>query len=214
MNEEVIHYILVRSRRKTFSLSVNGDGSVVVRAPNAAKKAETDAFVERHLGWIAARREVLSSAQLDLSDGAAAAVFGRSYTIATGRPRFAGGTVFLPTENRALAFAALLKRTARKQMAALTAEYALRFGFVYAGVRITSARGRWGSCNAKGAIAYSFRTAFLSEKQARYIVVHELCHTRHLDHSAAFWSEVGAILHDYAQTRRSLRKASVVMNWL
>lgn len=169
MNEEVIHYILVRSRRKTFSLSVNGDGSVVVRAPNAAKKSETDAFVERHLGWIAARREVLSSAQLDLPNTAAAAPSERS---------------------------------------------ALRFGFVYAGVRITSARGRWGSCNAKGAIAYSFRTAFLSEKQARYIVVHELCHTRHLDHSAAFWSEVGAILPDYAQTRRSLRKASVVMNWL
>ena len=77
-----------------------------------------------------------------------------------------------------------------------------------------TARGRWGSCNANGAIAFSFRTAFLSEAQARYVAVHELCHTRHLDHSPAFWREVEEIIPDCAAIRASLRAASVVMTWL
>ncbi len=204
----------MRSDRKTFSLSVNGEGAVVVRAPKAARKAETDAFVRRHLDWIAKRRAALSAARLDLSDGAVIVIFGKSYTVETGRSRLGEDRVFLPAEKREAALAALLKRTALRYMSALVAEYAERFAFTYAGVRVSSARGRWGSCNAKGAITFSFRTAFLTEKQARYIAVHELCHTRRLDHSAAFWQEVGAILPDYAQTRRSLRRASVVMNWL
>ena len=99
-------------------------------------------------------------------------------------------------------------------MAKLVEAYAVRYGFSYTALRISSARGRWGSCSAVGHLSFSFRIALLSEEEARYIAVHELCHTRHMDHSAAFWTEVRAILPDYVLIRKGLRKKSMIMQYL
>ena len=188
---------------------------MVVRAPRGVGVREISAFVRRHARWIEKRRAALAAAPVpDFTDGAILTLYGRRYTVAAGRTRIGGDTVYLPAEGRERALAALLKRLAKDYMGNLTAIYAERYGFSYQSVRITSARGRWGSCNANGAIAFSFRTAFLSEAQARYVAVHELCHTRHLDHSPAFWREVEEIIPDCAAIRASLRAASVVMTWL
>lgn len=216
MNEEKIAYTLIRSARKTFSLSVNGEGEVVVRVPRGAGKDAVDAFVLQHERWIAKRRAMLAQAKPDLSDGALIKLYGVPYIIARGRgrARLSGGMLFLPEEEREAALTAILKKRARAYMTALVQEYVAAYGFRCAAVRITSARGRWGSCNEKGAISFSFRTAFLSEAQARYIAVHELCHTWQLDHSPAFWQAVGKIMPDYVAVRASLRAASVVMYWL
>ena len=207
-------YTLIRSDRRTLSLSVDGEGNVVVRAPRSAGGAEIEAFVARHRRWIARRVAVLAAAKPEFSDGQTLALYGKPYRIAAGRAHFGEDVIFLPSENRERALIALLKQLARAHMTALAAMYAERHGFSYAGIRITSARGRWGSCNSEGALAFSYRTALLSEEQARYIVVHELCHTRFLDHSPAFWAEVGKIIPDYGRVRKSLRASSVVMNWL
>lgn len=215
MEETEIQYTLIRSARKTLSLSVDREGGVVVRAPRGVGVREISAFVRRHARWIEKRRAALAAAPVpDFTDGAILTLYGRRYTVAAGRTCIGGDTVYLPAEGRERALAALLKRFAKDYMGNLTAIYAERYGFSYQSVRITSARGRWGSCNANGAIAFSFRTAFLSEAQARYVAVHELCHTRHLDHSPAFWREVEEIIPDCAAIRASLRAASVVMTWL
>lgn len=215
MEETKLQYTVIRSARKTLSLSVDREGGVVVRAPRGVGVREISAFVRRHARWIEKRRAALAAAPVpDFTDGAILTLYGRRYTVAAGRTRIGGDTVYLPAEGRERALAALLKRLAKDYMGNLTAIYAERYGFSYQSVRITSARGRWGSCNANGAIAFSFRTAFLSEAQARYVAVHELCHTRHLDHGPAFWREVEEIIPDYAAIRASLRAASVVMTWL
>ena len=99
-------------------------------------------------------------------------------------------------------------------MTNLTLAIAQKYGFTFGTVRISSARGRWGSCSQKGTISYSFRTAFLSQYEAEYIAVHELCHTRHMNHSAVFWAEVAKILPDYLQIRKGIREKGVVMQWL
>lgn len=201
------HVTVVRSRRRTLSLSVNGNGEVVVRAPERMRDAQIEAFVHAHRDWIERRLAALERVRPDLSDGAPIAVCGTVYTIATGeRARIAGGRLFLPEQGREGEMAALLRRMARVRMSALVKEYAARYGFSYGAVRITSARGRWGSCSSSGTLSFSFRTALLTDGQARYIAVHELCHTRHMNHSAAFWREVGRILPDYAKARRELRK--------
>lgn len=214
VNTECEKYTIIRSKRRTLSLSVKADGEIVVRAPYGTRTGEIDAFVASHAQWIEKRRNLFSRFVLDLSDGAALKLYGKEYVIAEGRAKLTDGILFLPREGRVRAFTALAKKIARVQMTHLAEMYAREYGFTYKSIRITSARGRWGSCNALGALAFSFRTVFLNEEQARYIVVHELCHTRHLDHSRAFWAEVGKILPSYAAVRSSLRKTSAVMNWL
>ncbi len=73
-----------------------------------------------------------------------------------------------------------------------------------AGVRY--AKTRWGSCNARGDLSFNSRIAMLSPHVAEYIVVHELCHLKQMNHSKAFWNEVAAALPDWSALRRKLRQ--------
>lgn len=208
-------YILMRSARRSLVLTVDAEGRVVVRAPQKTPVADIERFILSHTAWIARRRAELARVRPDLTDGGTLCVFGIPRTIVRGnRARLAGDTLLLPSSAREEALIALLKRLSRERMGALLQEYAARYGFSYSSLRITSARGRWGSCSEKGNISFSFRTAFLSEEEARYLAVHELCHTRRMDHSLAFWKEVGAILPDFLRIRKGLRKKGAYMAFL
>lgn len=207
-------YELVRSNRKTLSLSVTREGRVIVRAPIFASEEYISAFVENHTSWINKKlRELSSKERLDLKDGAMLHLFGSRYMIKSGRARISEGVIFLPQEGREMALIRLLKRFSLEVMTILTERIARRFGFQYSNVRISSARGRWGSCNRQGVIAYTFRVAFLLPALCEYVAVHELAHTVQFDHSPAFWRIVEKVLPDWKNRRKSL-KLSGVMSFL
>ncbi len=208
-------YVIIRSARRSLSLSVNGAGEVVVRAPKAASRAQIERFVAGHADWIARRRAEIAAARPDLSDGAYLTVCGRRCRIAPGaRASLRKDVLILPEEGREQALIALLKREARRRMGELVAWYASEYGFRYRKLRITSARGRWGSCSTQGDLSFSFRAALLDDAQMRYLAVHELCHTRHMDHGKAFWDEVRSILPDCMRTRAQLREKGALMLFL
>lgn len=208
MKEEIR---IIRSNRKTVSLTVTKDGEVVLRAPLRAGEAFLTAFLKKHEGWIEARKRALSLApKLDLSDGGILVLFGARYPIKTGRPRILSGAVFLPEEGREEALVRLIKKFSLRVMEELTSAIALKYGFTFRSVRISSARGRWGSCNREGKIAYTFRVAFLPPALCEYVVVHELAHTVVFDHSPAFWREVERVLPDWKTRRRALKQSRVM----
>lgn len=212
--EKKYHVEIVRSRRKTVSLSVKRTGEIVVRAPLYVKDGEVARFVARHRDWLIKRIAEVEGKTLNLSDGESLTLFGNKYVVMSGRAKLTDGNIMLPEEGRETAFAALLKKQAGISMSALTQEIAREFGFPYRAVRISSARSRWGSCSKSGTISYSFRVAFLPEELARYVAVHELCHTRYFNHSALFWREVKKILPDYQILRKRLKQCGFFMNYL
>lgn len=205
---------VIKSKRRTLVLTVTGEKKLVVRAPLSASDREIEEFIARHRRWIAARLAANSPSLPSLENGTALVLFGRSYTVAEGRARLQGETLFLPAENREKALAALLKRLTASYMGELTRRLAAQYGFRYASVRVTSARTRWGSCGRNGNISYSFRNAFLPAPAAEYIVLHELCHTRYFNHSANFWHELEGILPDYAARRKLVRSYEWAMKFL
>ncbi len=199
-------YRIVRSRRKTLSLCVSREGEVVVRAPLTLSAEYIGSFVEKHSAWLQKKvAEANARPKLDLSDGARVVLFGTQYTLASGRTGVKGTVLYLPEAGREEALTRFLKRFSLEVMRILTDRIARTYGFRHAGVRISSARGRWGSCNKEGMIAYSFRVAFLPPALCEYVAVHELSHTVVFDHSPAFWKVVEEVLPDWKSRRKALK---------
>ena len=99
----------------------------------------------------------------------------------------------------------MLRARALSYLPARTAYFASMMGITYSGVKITSAKGRLGSCNAHRGISYSYRVMQYPEEVIDYVVVHELAHCREMNHSSRFYAIVARYLPDYKDRIRVLR---------
>jgi hypothetical protein len=166
-----------RSRRKTMSIEVTADGKVIVRAPMRMSRAVIDGFVAEKAGWI---EKSLRKMEL--------------------RRENHGAQERLPQEE--------LERLA-EQAADVLAEkvryYAQQIGVTYGRITIRNQKTRWGSCSAKGNLNFNCLLMLAPEDVQDYVVVHELCHRKQMNHSRQFWSEVERILPDYNRHRQWLK---------
>ncbi|MBE6036376.1 MAG: M48 family metallopeptidase [Clostridiales bacterium] len=173
-------YRLIRSYRRTISLEVTPNLEIIVRAPRFASKASIDAFVASRRDWI---RKALERQK--------------------NRPQRPELT---PEELR------ILKEKARLYLPEKVAHYAGLMGLtpengpLYpTGLKITSAKTRWGSCSPKNSLCFSCRLMQYPEAAIDYVIVHELAHIYHKNHGPAFYKCVETYLPDY-KARRSLLK--------
>lgn len=82
----------------------------------------------------------------------------------------------------------------------------LAHGFVFNRVAIKNHTSRWGSCSKKGNLNFNYKIMYLPERLAEYIVAHELCHLKVLNHSREFWDLLKTVLPDCHLRRQELRK--------
>ena len=75
-------------------------------------------------------------------------------------------------------------------------------------VKLNCAKTRWGSCSSKGTLNFSWFLIMANPKAVDYVVIHELSHMRHMNHSAAFWREVAKYEPEYNQRRQELKELS------
>lgn len=99
-----------------------------------------------------------------------------------------------------------LRARAKAYIPARVEHFAAIMGVAPQGVRITSAKKRFGSCSAKDSLCFSLHVMQYPPDAIDYVVVHELAHILHHDHSAAFWSMVAAYMPDYPRRRALLKK--------
>lgn len=97
-----------------------------------------------------------------------------------------------------------LRMLAKELLPPLTEAWASRMGVRPKGIRITSAKTRYGSCSAKGNLCFSLYLMRSPAEAVEYVVVHELCHLKHLNHSKVFWEEVARYLPDYNDRKKKL----------
>ena len=83
--------------------------------------------------------------------------------------------------------------------------FALIMGVSYGTITIREQKTRWGSCSTKGNLNFNWKLVLMPPELLDSVVVHELAHRIRMDHSAAFWAEVGKILPDYRERRQWLK---------
>lgn len=210
----ITDYTLIRSRRKTLCLRIERDLKVSVRAPLRTAKTEIDRFVEQQRDWIdkhlvrmQAEEERRSTFQY--KDGQSVPYRGGSLVLAEGssvKTAQDGGRLLLPSGcDRKTAVTTFFREQARVMVAGAVNRFAPGMGVVPAGVKITSASTRWGSCSGSNRLCFSWRVACLPDPLLDYIAVHELAHIREHNHSSRFWQIVAGVLPDYPQRRAALR---------
>lgn len=97
------------------------------------------------------------------------------------------------------------KEEALRIIEAYVDRYNAPYRLDFRGVYVRNQETRWGSCSASGALTFNFLVAFLPERLASYVVVHELCHLRVMNHGPTFWLLVSKTIPDYAERRLELR---------
>ena len=175
----MLEYTLIRSTRRTLGLEVTRECQVIVRAPLRCSRVQIDRFVNDHSDWIAKK--------IALQQRRAAAMAAMEPT---------------PEQEREL------RRRAAEVIPQRVAHYAPLMGVTPVGVKITSARTRFGSCSGKNSLCFSWRVMLYPPAAIDYVVVHELAHIRHHNHSKDFWAFVASVMPDYRE-RQSLLKYDV-----
>ena len=245
---------IIRSRRKTISLEITGDGEFLVRAPLRAPEEEILRFVADKQDWIEKKlsltnRNIGRAHEITAAEGSRIPFLGqlirlelhdrktmqltetaslqeRAMTLNGGFEENDSSVLYLPSprmRSAGISFVEetipedvlcmqnqnLLKQWYKKQASAIlkarTEYYAARMGLSLDRVRISSARTNWGSCNAQHGINYTWLLITLSFYEIDYVIVHELSHIRHRDHSPAFYAEIAKVLPDYERRIKTMK---------
>lgn len=164
------------SRTRRLWITVRRDGSVVVTAPTYEPLAAIERFVRAKAAWIARALEHVRRHRDD---------------------------VYLPRDRRSYL---RHKEAARALVHAYVARYAPLVGRPFGRIAIKDLRSNWGSCSEARNLNFNYKLVLLPPELAEYVVVHELCHLAHFDHSRAFWTLVGSLLPDAQERRKRMRK--------
>ena len=207
---------LIRSKRRTLSLQVTADASLIVRAPEKLSEKIIRRFIEEKLPWITQKqrqaREVYRPPK-KFEDGEEFLYLGRPCKLRVADLEkepvlLKDGAIFLSKDYQPHATQFLEKwyrRQALEIISARAAQYSKFTGLKFSKIKITAAKTRWGSCSPSGTLSFSWRLIMAPLEVVDYVVVHEIVHLEEKNHGRNFWKKVGNILPDYKQQLRWLR---------
>lgn len=180
-----ITYILARSGRRTTSLSVSREGILTIHTTRTASAGYIADLLRLHGDWILRQME----RQQERRDAAMEQVAGLTMEEREQTAR-----------NAALRMRGLVTERIRHYEPMLPANH-IRI----TRVRLAMQQTRWGSCSARGTLSFNTRLYLAPPEALDYVVVHELCHLVHMNHSREFWALVESLMPDYRTWRQWLK---------
>jgi len=193
------NYVLKRSSaRKTISITIASDNAIIVRCPQKTKIAQVEQFLLKKSDWIDAhlrKNERLNTQFSAVIEGKTVLIVGKEVPLSFGKTNsFDENGVCMTSLNS-------LKKVYVENLGSefldLLNDISSKTNLRYSKVTFRDNKSRWGSCNAKKELAFNYKLLMLPKELWVYVIIHELSHTVHMDHSAAFWGRVASYLPDY-----------------
>lgn len=218
-----ISYQVIRTRRSTADIVIERDGRVVVRAPESVCDAEIASIVEAKHYWIyrslAEWRDLNATRVLrEFRNGEGFLYLGRAYRLLLvsrqGQPLLLKDGRFMlhrelveggDADAAKAVFRDYYVERGLERIAKRVAYFAPKVGVTAASVDVRELGNQWASCSVRGRLAFHWKCMMAPLTVIDYIVVHELCHFHHRDHTIAFWNEVDKVLPEYRERKSWLR---------
>ena len=217
-----LSYQLIRSkrRRKTISLHIKEDGRIVIYAPYRTPQCEIERFLEKGRPWIVEKmlekEKSLRETEKTFIPGEKFLYLGESYPLEIEESnnrkvplKLSFGKFVLDKDHIAKGedlFIEWYKREAKEKIGERVDYYSNRLQLFPKGIRITTAKYRWGSCSRDNRLSFSWRIIMAPLKIIDYILIHELVHIKEKNHSKRFWKYLESIIPDYRKHRLWLKE--------
>jgi predicted metal-dependent hydrolase len=220
-----LNYSIVRSpKRKTLTISVERDRSVVIRAPQEMPDDEVRRLVDAKRQWVLEKlRDPRKYKQRqppgkEVVNGESAPFLGRDYRIEVAHTKSGdvefSGMFLVPPDRQARRREVLREwyiREAKHKILGRVEQFAHELGVQFAAARIVENRYRWGSCTAADNVSFNWRLIKAPIFVIDYVIVHELAHLIEPSHNAAFWSIVRAKTPTMEKAKSWLREHGQVL---
>lgn len=171
-----MNYKIIRSERKTLGITVSRDCEIIVRAPTCLSEEIIALEVEKAKNWIE-----------------------KALIKQKGRQNSAMYSEFSPEAVREM------KQAVLKTVLPIAEKYSKLMRVSPSGIKITSARTRYGSCNGKNSLCFSYLLAQYPLEAVEAVVVHELAHIRHKNHGKRFYDFIYSVMPDYDSRKKLLK---------
>jgi len=229
------NYVVRQSRRaKRVSLKVTAKGVLEVVIPEGFDRSLIPGILREKRGWIERairrmeKRKAAAEDQPFLPRRIALQAIGEVWDVTYRRTRSSRVTLTQRTprqlalsgdvDHLAMCRAALrrwLARKARQHLVVWLRTMSKEEGLPFGKTTVRGQKTRWASCSARGTISINYKLLFVPSPLVRYVLIHELCHTRHMNHSPRFWALLKEKEPGYEELRRGMRAAwRHVPRWL
>ena len=180
---------IIRSNRKT--IQINPDLSVTVRAPIYASQREIGRILKEKEGWIQKHIEKIREQEAKRKE-----MYGEKGEYGKSAER-----EYLSNEE--------IHKLAEKALEYIpkrVSYFAKQIGVTYGKITIRNQKTRWGSCSSKGNLNFNCLLMLTPPEVIDYVVVHELCHRKEMNHSGAFWAEIEKVIPSYKEQVKWLKE--------
>lgn len=208
---------VIYSKRKTIELRFLDADLLQIKAPNRTSKQKLADVLLQKADWIAKTRRTLAERWQtpQMKQGEQILLLGSWHSLKilstpNAKPKIGEtGVITIGqslAETGASALVPLYRQLTRQWTEHYAQRYAQRWQLTHQGIRITSASTRWGSCGPKNTLNFSWRLAMAPLISIEYLVVHELAHIKHRDHSKAFWQFLKQMMPDFEEGQSWLKQ--------
>lgn len=223
-----VFYDLQRGKRETIEVAILSGGKVRVKAPYRMPETAIRRFLKEKAPWVKEQLEKIEKSRREwmekrFQDGSVFYYLGEPLKLSIKKSE--GETVWqrdgqllidqtaATPQKRKEQLEKWYRIRAKENIESRVKVFAAKIGESPNKVTIKAQKTRWGSCSSLGNLNFNWRLIMMPQKIIDYVVVHELCHLKEMNHSLAFWNRVEEIMPDYRNRRKWLKNNAWKVEW-
>lgn len=216
---EIIH--IRQPHRKTYALQFDREGNLVIKTNMSFSQSMVSKLITKHQRWIDTHHEIFARRNASLQKrsfkhGELFTILGKEYVLTIHRTeRKTSRVEFSDHEIRVLLGSIqrpinslvehAIRKAAKEIFTARVIYFNKFYGFDFNNVTVKDQRSKWGSCSSKGNLNFNWKLLFGPPEILDYVVIHELCHLKEMNHGAGFWALVSEQCPEHTRMRKWLK---------